>query len=654
MSDKRYRVALLIDYIISDYANILLNGIKSACKNLNLELLIFPIGELHNVQYSFDYQYVAVTGLLNSTNVDGIIFASGTQMHYLTKAELSSYLKSYKSLPLVSISVEIPGLTSITVDCKNAYKELIDNLIDVQKCRKFGIMGVRSNSSEVRSRTRILKSLLEERGFTSKDVHFWKSNFDYGVTMSELDAYYEANKTFDFDALISLNDEMAFACIDFCKKHDLNVPKDVVVAGFDNIDRDEISFPTVTSIDQRIFDQGYEAVVSIKDLIEKKSVPKEKVVEAKCIVRQSTTRFKNPNKSTNFLYYEQMPNYKKYDNQILSEWYQRKNQIFQITRFYNEMQYDMSQDQLRKRLNNDVKGFGVTALAIVLYENPIEMATPFDYFTMPKKAHLFTAFDYATGYDSATTDDDFVFDPHKKILPKGIVNFDSEGAYVISLFHNTLQYGYIIFRRGSYDISIYDLLSKIISTIIASVHSFALVHNEHVKFQSKYDKLDIIANTDELTGLYNRRGFYEIGQSTLKFAKAMSQNGLIVYSDMDGLKKINDTFGHESGDHAIIAESRILKGNFRSNDVVARIGGDEFVMLCPCLTKEAFARIKKKIDDDCKKWTETGNSPFSISISMGFVEYPSASVGYQLTPLLSEADSMLYMEKRSKKALRTD
>ena len=650
MSDKRYRIAFVIDYIISDYSNILLDGIKSACKDFNIELLIFPIGELHSVQYAFDYQYVAVTGLLNFSNVDGIIFASGTQMHYLKKSELESYLKSYKLLPSVSISVAIPGIPSITVDCSNAYKELIDNLINVQKCRKFGIMGVRSHSNEVRTRTKILKSLLEERGFSQNDVYFWRTNFDYGVTMNELEAYYDANKKFDFDAIISLNDEQAFACIDFCKKHHFRVPEDVIVVGFDNIKKDELFFPTVTSIDQRVFNQGYESVSMVKDIIDGKSVKENKIIEATCVVRQSSTRFENKQPETNYLLYKKSSANNLENYNALSEWYEKKNQIFQITRFYNEMQYDMTQDQLRKRINNDVKSFGVTAFAIVLYENPIETTTPFDYFTMPKKAHLFSAFDYATDYDSSKTSDDFIFDPNKEILPPGLIQFNSEGIYIISLFHNTLQYGYIVFRRGTYDIAIYDLLSKIISTIMASVHSFTLVHNEHIKFQSKYNKLDIIANTDELTGLYNRRGFYDIGQTTLKFAQAMNQSGLIVYSDMDGLKKINDTFGHETGDHAIIAESIILKSNFRSNDVVARIGGDEFVMLCPGLTKENFARIKNQIDKDCKNWTAKEKTPYQLSISMGCVEYPAVGIGYQLTPLLSEADSMLYMEKRSKKA----
>ena len=74
-------------------------------------------------------------------------------------------------------------------------------------------------------------------------------------------------------------------------------------------------------------------------------------------------------------------------------------------------------------------------------------------------------------------------------------------------------------------------------------------------------------------------------------------------------------------------------------------------MICPGLTVEAFERIRQQVNKDCETWSETSKEPFKLSVSMGYVEYPSDKVGYQITPLLSEADSMLYLEKRRKKGL---
>ena len=135
----------------------------------------------------------------------------------------------------------------------------------------------------------------------------------------------------------------------------------------------------------------------------------------------------------------------------------------------------------------------------------------------------------------------------------------------------------------------------------------------------------------------------------LDFARSINQSGIIIYSDMDGLKTINDTFGHEAGDRAILAESIILKGNFRSNDVVARIGGDEFAIICPGLTPSAYKKIKLQIYEDCRKWTEDNGNGITLGISLGYVQYPSEKSGYQITQLLAEADNSLYFEKRSKK-----
>jgi len=207
-------------------------------------------------------------------------------------------------------------------------------------------------------------------------------------------------------------------------------------------------------------------------------------------------------------------------------------------------------------------------------------------------------------------------------------------------------------RPGHYESLIYDLFVKLLSSTIASVYSFSLAHNETSRVRKKIDELDLIASTDELTGVYNRRGFYSYGETTLKFAKAMSQSGMVIYCDMDGLKKINDVYGHEAGDKAILAESIILRSNFRSNDIIARIGGDEFAIICPGLNKDSLRRIRNQINEDCRIWSGGNEAGFSLSISMGAVEYPSEKVGYKITPLLSEADSLMYMEKHEKKSAK--
>lgn len=650
MKKERYQFALLIDYLVSEYSDLLIEGLKGACREASVDLFILPIGQLHSLFTPYNYQYPAVTSLVNSNNFDGIIFVSGTQMHSLTKAELISYVKSFQPMPLVNISCPLEGIPSVSVDCSDAYKVIISELVNNQKCKKFGVFGVRSSSYDIKSRMNNIKNALEENGIKQENVTYWKSNFTYHDSINELESYFSIHKEFDCDALICLSDEVAFAVMEFARKHKIRVPEDLAVAGYDALDRGYWLDTSLSTISQDIPEQGRQIVRLLKEFVETGVAPESVVIDAKPVLRNSTKRvpYKTETIEKCILQTERSPF--EYNPYSATEWYSKRDQLIQLSKFYSEMNHDITDAQLKKRINDDLSSFGVSACAIVLYDTPVEMPTPFDYFNLPHKASVFSAYDQKNGLDSSKDKKNRKFNPNEGLLPEGLLEYDSDGLFVISLFHATLQYGYIVFRRGSFDITIYDMLSRYTSSIIASAYSYSLVHDEHVKMKQKYNRLGIVASTDELTGLANRRGLFDFGETTLQFAKAMNQEGIVVYCDMDGLKKINDTYGHEAGDRAILAESVILKGNFRSNDIVARIGGDEFVIISPGLTEEAFKRISKQVNEDCRKWTEDNNSPFELSISMGYICYPSEKVGYQITLLLSEADANLYIEKRLKKA----
>ena len=645
------RIGLVIDYVVSEYAERIIRGVSLACQEKSAELVVFSIGRLQDLSGAFDYQNVAVSSFISTKNLDGAIFISGTIMHSLTKSEVASYIKSFKPLPVANISMEIPGIPSVIVENNEAYEAILKELVTRQRCRRFAIFGVRGNSSEIKNRIKNIKAILAGYNIQEEDIAVWKSILSYTPALEDLREIYKVTGTFNNDAIICMNDEMAFAAMDFCAEIGRKVPDDVVVLGFDNLFNADTCIPTLSTIKQNFEGQGYLAGMNLIKEISGKPADKLSIMTAIPVMRESTRRVpydKTAPHARNFEFEndEDKPYLRTSSG---TEWYRKKGEFYQTTSFYTEMQSDMTYEQLCKRINDDVRSFGITACAIVLYEKPIEMAVPFDYFHLPKQAHLFAGFDDTTGFDSNIEKKQIKCNPKEQMLPDGIINFNSDGVMIFSIYHSTLQYGYIIIRPGSYDSVIYDLFVKLLSSTIASVYSFSLAHSETTRVRKKIDELDLIASTDELTGLYNRRGLYSFGETTLKFAKAMGQSGIVLYCDMDGLKKINDVYGHEAGDRAILAESIILRSNFRSNDIIARIGGDEFAIICPGLTKDALKNIRKQIDEDCRIWSGGNEQGFTLSISMGYVSYPSKKMGYRITPLLSEADSLMYIEKREKK-----
>ena len=653
MARNKFRVALIVDFISIEYSQRLFESVNEVCKEYDYELLVFPIGTLHSVRTAFGYQAVAIASLITKNSIDGIIFSTGVQLHFVTKSEILSYIKGFNPIPVVSVAIDIPGCPSITSDPYYAYKAIIDNLIDVQGCKKIAILGLRSSSSEIRIRRNTVNQILEEKNFPPENYTYFRMSFDYLTILKDLETYAISNDgKIEFDAIIAFNDEMAYAASEFVKRHGLRIPEDVQIVGFDDLEQSKYTNPSITSVNQHIDEHGRRAVKMLKKIFDNEEFERNVVLVNSAVFRESTCRLPYPEELENTKYVDIQLDAEKVWNarNLLSGLYMRNAQIQKVINYYSETQFDMSVDQLKSRLNSDLRDFGIKAAAVVVYEAPIEQTIPFDYFNLPHRASLFCGFDESTGYDSEILPERIKFNPNERILPDGIINFSESGTICMSLYHNTLHYGYIVFRIENHDDSfVYDFIIKIVSSLVSSIFSYAEVSSEKNKFHKKFKELDAVANTDELTGLYNRRGLFDFGKTTLQFAKAMNQSGMIIYCDMDGLKKINDTFGHEAGDCAIIAESIILKGNFRSNDIVARIGGDEFVIISPGMKEETFRRIQEAIHEDCRLWTEKNNSKYKLSISMGYVKFPSEKVGYQITPLLSEADANLYVAKRDKK-----
>jgi diguanylate cyclase (GGDEF)-like protein len=151
---------------------------------------------------------------------------------------------------------------------------------------------------------------------------------------------------------------------------------------------------------------------------------------------------------------------------------------------------------------------------------------------------------------------------------------------------------------------------------------------------------------DELTGLYNRRGFLTFAEEQIKLACSGRRELLVVFADVDGLKAINDRYGHSEGDRALKKAAEVLLGVFRDTDLVARLGGDEFVVLALDCSPTGLVRINAHFDK-MLRFVNDLNDRWKLSISIGTVHVDSK---HQLSigDLLSKADKLMYEQKREK------
>ncbi|MBQ0167103.1 MAG: GGDEF domain-containing protein [Treponema sp.] len=646
---NRFRLGLLIHDYGNEFSQELEAGIMAFCQHVNCTLYVFPIGERHSPYAIYDYQKRAGAALVNANSVDGILIATGTQGNFITKDELVAFIKSYYPIPTISIGDVIPGIPSVVPDTGNGMYDMVQHLIQKHKCKHFALISVEGQSAVAQIRTEAFMKALKDNNLTIEDKDILHGHFTYSSAMLELEKYEKQYGVPEFDAIVALNDEMAFGCIDFLTQRHISVPDQVIVAGYDDTERASHTTPSLSTVSQSIYLQGYAAAESVYSILAGGSVPDVMPVPTNAVCRQSCGCVPPLETSFATLSVSGEPVERNRLRRInsISEWAEKKNQIISIVSYQNDTQLEMTLDDLRKRMNRDIRGFEISGAAIVLYKEAVE-TEEFEYFPLPSKAYVFTAFDDTVGMEMNPESKYIEFNPQDEILPYGMLSDTGERKYVFPIYHCSVQYGYMIFRPGNFDSTLYTILCTSFSSVIAASYSYTQALLERQKLTRNNSELLHISHTDEMTGLLNRRGYMQHGQQTIMMSLDMNQTGFVVFGDMDGLKKINDTWGHDAGDRAIRAEAKILQKTFRATDVIGRIGGDEFGIITVGMDTKSFSRIKTRLKKFCKEYNESSGEPFQISISLGAVQYSHENDN--LMVLLNEADSLLYVEKRRKKA----
>ncbi|HEY3475040.1 MAG TPA: GGDEF domain-containing protein [Anaerolineales bacterium] len=196
------------------------------------------------------------------------------------------------------------------------------------------------------------------------------------------------------------------------------------------------------------------------------------------------------------------------------------------------------------------------------------------------------------------------------------------------------------------------LVSTILITIVAQQYRLAQERRDYISTQHQQILLrhaEVLAATDPLTGLYNRRQFFSLGAYELPRARRLNQHLSILAIDVDYFKKINDTHGHLMGDELLCSAAKIFQSNLREQDILARIGGDEFVVLLPDTNLYEAASVAERIrlsTEGLLIQSEQYSARVTISIGVATL----APDMPDLDALLSRCDEALYAAKRAGRA----
>ena len=234
------------------------------------------------------------------------------------------------------------------------------------------------------------------------------------------------------------------------------------------------------------------------------------------------------------------------------------------------------------------------------------------------------------------------------VLNNSYTPSDRSRIMVVSpLFMNEEQYGVLVSElEHDYFPYIYSITPQICTAIKLTNLVFQLESSLDAA-QTRNNVLNKMSMSDELTGIYNRRGFYASANRMLKAPENEGRRGVLIFGDLDNLKQINDTFGHDDGDYAIVAAAGFIKSGLRTSDVVGRIGGDEFAAFAICDDKDTIAKLPSRIKNIAKLHNLKSNKPYNVTISVGLYEL-ICSPELSVQQFMDKADNALYEDKKNK------
>jgi diguanylate cyclase (GGDEF)-like protein/PAS domain S-box-containing protein len=174
-------------------------------------------------------------------------------------------------------------------------------------------------------------------------------------------------------------------------------------------------------------------------------------------------------------------------------------------------------------------------------------------------------------------------------------------------------------------------------------------HTDMTERRQAEETIRELSLVDDLTGLRNRRGFLVLGELQLSLAQRLGRTVMLYFADVDGLKQINDTLGHEEGDRALTDIAEILRATFRETDIIARLGGDEFVVLALEAQDVDTATSVARFEEHVSQYNRSARRPYRLAASMGVAQREPGS-GESLAELLHRADTEMYRIKQRRRA----
>ena len=558
---------------------------------------------------------------------DGLIVFSGLLNDPVLAKEIIKSAKK-KGIPIVSVGMKVDGATYVGINNGDGMRELVEHLITVHDARKVVYIGGTKDHSDTVERLEVVKEVLKEHGLKLPKKNIYYGDWGNEKAIEAADKLAEDRDHMP-DAIICANDIMALAVEDELRDLGFDLPGDVIVTGFDNIGAGNIAYPALTTVDQDYITVGYNCCKIIYDAVEGKKKTKYSMVSSKLVAAESC----GCNQERNNPYDIGRRDYcsRVHAKSKLADFFNRFMREERRT-ILKSADYEDMKENLRKLYVGSHEFTG--GYFYIMHNRDF-----FEDFSVDEDELLEAG--YNASFDTAVNliDGSISNDGNEDRLP-GFSRIPGEQHvyFFYPLHDEQYNYGYVVFRDGTYiineDFRIYEYLEKMQQSFMEFRINMRLdmVNRE---LRNLYDK-------DPMTGLYNRFCFVSHAIPIVEESNSHGRQALIMFVDINNMKKINDRYGHVYGDRAINTVSDAIRDSIGTDNAIGiRYGGDEFLVIAADADSKYAEKIKRRMNSYIDGENKRGTNPFKFSISVGYVLTDPKSKR-TVNDYVDEADRLMY------------
>lgn len=628
----RKKIAVFVNGYGMEALNATLTGIRQSESFSNYDFFIFVSYASYDTPENYNRGELNIYSLPKLKDYDGaIVYTNALNSVETGIAIVKAAVRA--GIPVISIGIEVEGSICVDIDNITGMRELAEHLIEEHGVKRAAIIGGYIDHPESICRIETVKRVFYEHKLKISEKDIYYGNWGNVLTTEAADKI-SSDPSGLPDAIICANDIMALACSTELTRLGYDLPKDIIVTGYDYNYGGQAFYPVLTTVSSDYESIGNKCIKILDAVLAGHEVPNKISMKSKLIIGESC----RCHADASFDFKRREFGRRTY-SESLDRTYLETSERTLTNIITDSPDYDSLRQNLMKHYAGEHELVGNEFYIVIhnLFMNNV-MATDEDVHENGVTGPVSPIVAIKNGKIT-----DSVYADRSRIVP----GYDPESErnnifYIMPLHTGKYNYGYLVTSDGTRIMREHLDLNAYLEKLMLALR----IQRSNIQLRIYNDSLKKITEIDTMTGLYNRLGYENkaipIYEDSIRGDKLL----MVMFIDINLMKRINDVFGHMSGDAAIRLTASAIKSNLKDGWIGVRFGGDEFMVIGSVNDPEEAEELKNAINNNIDKVNKDGVWPFRLSISSGYI-LSDKETKKSLNDYIKDADNLMYETKKN-------